>query len=100
MAMLYIFILFFSFPCTIHSAPLQKLPLPSPGPESFAFDLLGGGPYTTVADGRILKYKGPNIGFIDYGFTSPNRYVIQLQITQFIKNFIWRIFSFKMNQYF
>ena len=88
MAMLYIFTLFFLFPCAIHSAPsLQKLPLPAPGPISYAFDLLGGGPYTGVADGRILKYRGPNIGFVDYAFTSPNRYVIQLQITQFTNIF-------------
>ncbi|KAL3512346.1 hypothetical protein ACH5RR_025063 [Cinchona calisaya] len=52
---------------------LQKLYLPDPGPESFAFDLNGQGPYTGVADGRILKYKGPLIGFVEYGYTNPNR---------------------------
>ncbi|GKB49691.1 six-bladed beta-propeller, TolB-like protein, partial [Tanacetum coccineum] len=43
------------------------------GPESVAFDLGGEGPYVTVADGRILKWHGSNIGFLDFAYTSPNR---------------------------
>ncbi|KAJ0048664.1 hypothetical protein Pint_16357 [Pistacia integerrima] len=35
--------------------------------------LPGAGPYTGVADGRILKYVNPSVGFVDYGVTSPNR---------------------------
>ncbi|KAM0070410.1 putative strictosidine synthase [Helianthus debilis subsp. tardiflorus] len=53
----------------------NKLVLPPSvtGPESAAFDLAGEGPYVTVADGRILKWKGPAIGFVDFAYTSPNR---------------------------
>nr|GEZ80278.1 protein strictosidine synthase-like 12-like [Tanacetum cinerariifolium] len=48
------------------------LPTSVIGPESVAFDLGGGGPYVTVADGRILKWHGSNIGFVDFANTSPN----------------------------
>ncbi|XP_027368808.1 protein STRICTOSIDINE SYNTHASE-LIKE 12-like [Abrus precatorius] len=50
-----------------------KLPSPLTGPESIAFDRNGGGPYVGVSDGRVLKYVGPNQGFQEYGYTSPNR---------------------------
>ncbi|KAH0709045.1 hypothetical protein KY284_010472 [Solanum tuberosum] len=55
--------------------PLKKLQLPSGtvGPEAIAFDILGNGPYTSVADGRVLKYQGPRIGFTDFATTSPLR---------------------------
>ncbi|XP_071740758.1 protein STRICTOSIDINE SYNTHASE-LIKE 11-like [Rutidosis leptorrhynchoides] len=43
------------------------------GPESAAFDLGGDGPYVTIADGRILKWLGPAVGFVDFAYTSPNR---------------------------
>ncbi|XP_050238812.1 protein STRICTOSIDINE SYNTHASE-LIKE 11-like [Mercurialis annua] len=43
------------------------------GPDSTAFDSHGQGPYTGIADGRIVKYQGPNIGFQDYAFDTPNR---------------------------
>lgn len=46
------------------------------GPESAAFRgvvLLSDGPFTTVADGRILKWQGSNIGFVDFAYTSPVR---------------------------
>ena len=49
------------------------LPTSVIGPESVAFDLGGGGPYVTVADGRILKWQGSNVGFVDFAYTSPNR---------------------------
>lgn len=44
------------------------------GPESLAFDPNGGGPYTGVGDGRILRWQGRSIGWTDFAFTSPNRY--------------------------
>ncbi|KAJ8553761.1 hypothetical protein K7X08_024439 [Anisodus acutangulus] len=50
-----------------------KLPLRTVGPESVAFDRKGGGPYTGVADGRVVKYQGPKVGFTDFAITSPNR---------------------------
>ncbi|KAK1586347.1 hypothetical protein Q3G72_001647 [Acer saccharum] len=41
------------------------------GPESMAFDPLGRGPYTGVADGRVLFWDG--IKWNDFAFTSDNR---------------------------
>ncbi|KAJ0104807.1 hypothetical protein Patl1_19007 [Pistacia atlantica] len=68
-------IFFLSLPSVLHSLNYVKLPLPlfAVGPESSAFDAAGAGPYTGVADGRILKYVNPSVGFVDYGVTSPNR---------------------------
>ncbi|KAL8209924.1 hypothetical protein R6Q57_006656 [Mikania cordata] len=53
----------------------NKLVLPPSvsSPQSAAFDRAGEGPYVTVADGRILKWKGPTVGFVDFAYTSPNR---------------------------
>ncbi|PIA59740.1 hypothetical protein AQUCO_00400559v1 [Aquilegia coerulea] len=41
------------------------------GPESMAFDPLGRGPYTGVADGRVLFWNGES--WIDFAYTSSNR---------------------------
>lgn len=41
------------------------------GPESIAFDPLGRGPYTGVADGRVLFWDGHS--WNDFAYTSPNR---------------------------
>ncbi|KAL8141871.1 hypothetical protein V2J09_014903 [Rumex salicifolius] len=51
---------------------LDRLPLPpnAVGPEATAFDPAGGGPYTGVTDGRILKWAGPSMGFLDFAVTS------------------------------
>ncbi|MCD7460224.1 Protein STRICTOSIDINE SYNTHASE-LIKE 10 [Datura stramonium] len=43
------------------------------GPESIAFDPNGEGPYTGVADGRILKWKGDSEGWVDFAVTSSQR---------------------------
>ncbi|KAF8378501.1 hypothetical protein HHK36_029843 [Tetracentron sinense] len=52
-----------------------KLQLPSPvlGPEALAFDRNSEGPYTGVSDGRVLKWKGSSLGFVDFAITSQNR---------------------------
>ncbi|XP_050236451.1 protein STRICTOSIDINE SYNTHASE-LIKE 12-like [Mercurialis annua] len=70
-----IFLILFSLlPYFAISYTFNRLNLPSAtGPESTAFDALGQGPYTGLADGRILKYQGPNVGFQDYAFDTPNR---------------------------
>ncbi|KAL3636285.1 hypothetical protein CASFOL_020832 [Castilleja foliolosa] len=47
--------------------------LPTLGSEAFAFDSDNNGPYTGLNDGRIVKYEGPNIGFVDFATTAPNR---------------------------
>lgn len=41
------------------------------GPESIAFDPLGRGPYTGVADGRVVFWNGQS--WTDFAHTSPNR---------------------------
>ncbi|PIA30012.1 hypothetical protein AQUCO_05700010v1 [Aquilegia coerulea] len=43
------------------------------GPESFAFDCRGEGPYTGVADGRILKWQGSTRGWTEFAVTARNR---------------------------
>ncbi|MCO5600852.1 hypothetical protein L7F22_054969 [Adiantum nelumboides] len=42
------------------------------GPESLAFDGQGKGPYTGVADGRIMLWNGPDVGWTYFAHTSPN----------------------------
>ena len=74
--MLSILIIFLSFPSLVLSTQsFKKLQLPSPtmGADSFAFDSLGKGPYTGIADGRILKYYEASGAFADFAVTSPNR---------------------------
>lgn len=41
------------------------------GPESIAFDPKGRGPYTGVADGRVIFWDGDN--WTDFAYTSRNR---------------------------
>ncbi|XP_058202408.1 protein STRICTOSIDINE SYNTHASE-LIKE 2-like [Rhododendron vialii] len=43
------------------------------GPESLAFDLHGGGPYTGVSDGRIIKWLENERRWIDFAVTSTQR---------------------------
>ncbi|CAI9095672.1 OLC1v1031671C1 [Oldenlandia corymbosa var. corymbosa] len=43
------------------------------GAEALAFDYSGGCPFAGVADGRILKYNCPSLGFQDFATTSPFR---------------------------
>ena len=46
------------------------------GPESFAFDPLGGGPYTGISDGRIIKWDQNQRRWINFAITSPQRYAL------------------------
>ncbi|CAK9147870.1 unnamed protein product [Ilex paraguariensis] len=50
-----------------------QLPSNATAPESFAFDFHGGGPYTGISDGRIVKYEGSYDGFVDFAFTASTR---------------------------
>ncbi|KAG6764106.1 hypothetical protein POTOM_031564 [Populus tomentosa] len=43
------------------------------GPESIAFDCNGKGPYISVSDGRILKWQGAKLGWIEFSVSSPQR---------------------------
>uniref|UniRef100_A0A6N2M356 Strictosidine synthase conserved region domain-containing protein n=1 Tax=Salix viminalis TaxID=40686 RepID=A0A6N2M356_SALVM len=47
------------------------------GPESIAFDCNGEGPYVSVSDGRILKWQGAKLGWIEFSVSSPQRQDIQ-----------------------
>ncbi|WOG90070.1 hypothetical protein DCAR_0209311 [Daucus carota subsp. sativus] len=49
------------------------LPPNTTSPESVAVDRRGNGPYVTLADGRVLKWLGPDFGFMDFATTSPDR---------------------------
>lgn len=75
MAKLFVFIVFLFLPLLVLSdRTLNTFTIfPVSGPESFAFELTGQGPYTSISDGRIVKYEGPNIGFVEFAYTSPNR---------------------------
>ncbi|CAL5372141.1 unnamed protein product [Camellia sinensis] len=55
------------------SFSMIQLPPNMTGPESVAFNFLGGGPYVGVADGRILKWLGLGFGFVEFAATSPKR---------------------------
>ncbi|XP_024930052.2 protein STRICTOSIDINE SYNTHASE-LIKE 12-like [Ziziphus jujuba] len=74
--MLSILIFFFCFPSVVFSISNCKkidLPLTAVGPESSTFDSWGQGPYTAISDGRVVKYNGPGVGYVDYVITSPFR---------------------------
>ncbi|RVW36000.1 Protein strictosidine synthase-like 2 [Vitis vinifera] len=52
------------------------IPIPTPGaigPESLAFDSVGGGPYTGVSDGRIIKWEENEERWVDFATTSSKR---------------------------
>ncbi|KAG6771197.1 hypothetical protein POTOM_022544 [Populus tomentosa] len=53
---------------------LKEVPIAGAfGPESFAFDSLGKGPYASLSDGRIIKWQGNRKGWTDFAVASPNR---------------------------
>ncbi|KAI3913375.1 hypothetical protein MKW92_001500 [Papaver armeniacum] len=55
------------------------------GPESIAFDPHGRGPYTGLADGRIVFWNGES--WTDFAYTSPNRSVCNPQaLDAYVKN--------------
>ncbi|KAL2233572.1 protein STRICTOSIDINE SYNTHASE-LIKE 12 [Sesamum indicum] len=72
-----IFLLFlFCFPFNAGARcfrSFKKLQLPAVGSESYAFDSHNVGPYTGLSDGRIVKYQGPETGFVEFATTSANR---------------------------
>ncbi|PIN18318.1 putative alkaloid synthase/Surface mucin Hemomucin [Handroanthus impetiginosus] len=51
------------------------IPIPggAVGPESFSFDGHGGGPYTGVSDGRIIRWLANESRWVDFAVTSPER---------------------------
>ncbi|CAN6194527.1 unnamed protein product [Urochloa humidicola] len=55
----------------IDASKMQHLKLPDSlvGPESVAFDPHGGGPYVSVADGRVLRWGGTGVGWTTYTYS-------------------------------
>ena len=43
------------------------------GPESLSFDCKGNGPYVGVSDGRVLRWQGPDHGWVEFAVTTANR---------------------------
>ncbi|MCD7468662.1 hypothetical protein HAX54_007054 [Datura stramonium] len=70
-----------------------QFPLQTVGPESVAFDRKGVGPYTGVADGRIVTYHGPNSNrtrIVESGDTSGRLFKYDIgtkQITSLLSGF-------------
>lgn len=48
------------------------------GPESIVFDPKGRGPYTGVADGRVLFWDGAK--WVDFAYTSPKRWDCETEV--------------------
>lgn len=67
------FIFFCVLPTVFSDSSVTNLRPPGIGPDSYAFDSAGEGPYTAVADGRILKYIAQNNSFVTYAYTSKTR---------------------------
>ena len=42
------------------------------GPESLEFDNLGRGPYTGLADGRVVRWMGENVGWETFALVTRN----------------------------
>jgi hypothetical protein len=69
----------------------ERLPLEDAvGPESFAFDPLGGGPYTGISDGRIIKWQQDQRRWINFATTSPHRYALPLP---YLKHPLWPLIN-------
>jgi hypothetical protein len=52
-----------------------RLGRPAFGPESLAFDHRGDGPYTGVSNGRVLRWRGPLRGWIEFAHNHKHEYV-------------------------
>lgn len=42
------------------------------GPESLEFDISGRGPYSGLADGRIVRWMGDSVGWETFAVVTPN----------------------------
>ncbi|CAN6217477.1 unnamed protein product [Urochloa humidicola] len=54
---------------------VMMLPEPVSGPESLAFDGRGGGPYSGVSDGRVLRWDGDLRGWTEFAYNSKHKSV-------------------------
>ncbi|CAJ1914028.1 unnamed protein product [Sphenostylis stenocarpa] len=57
------------------------------GPESFAFDPRGEGPYTGVSDGRIIKWQRSENRWLNFSVTSLHSAVESVPTTSFVEAF-------------
>lgn len=108
-AVLFFLVIFFTAPCLILSSVHEptsgtgtddhlknyiQLDLPGVvGPESFAFDCHGKGPYIGVSDGRILKWHGAQLGWKEFAITSPKRQDLTTMRKTFYKSILLYMFS-------
>ncbi|WZZ68979.1 protein STRICTOSIDINE SYNTHASE-LIKE 12-like [Brassica napus] len=80
----------------------QKIPLPPgvSGPEAFAFDSHGGGPYTGVSGGKILKYQGSELGFTEFAYITPlaNKSLCDKAVGTFLGNICGRPVGLAFNE--
>ncbi|CAH8392835.1 unnamed protein product [Eruca vesicaria subsp. sativa] len=59
---------------TVHFPDFHLIPTTGAlGPESFAFDISGDGPYTGLSDGRIVKWIANESRWMDFAVTTPTR---------------------------
>ncbi|CAN6204320.1 unnamed protein product [Urochloa humidicola] len=54
---------------------VMTLPEPMSGPESLAFDGRGGGPYSGISDGRVLRWDGGLRGWTEFAYNSKHKSV-------------------------
>ncbi|KAL6655925.1 hypothetical protein ACP70R_006751 [Stipagrostis hirtigluma subsp. patula] len=54
---------------------VMTLPEPVSGPESLAFDAGGGGPYSGVSDGRVVRWRGARRGWAEFAHNYKHRSV-------------------------
>ena len=62
----------------------KTIPLPVDGPESIEWDPQGGGPYAAVVDGRILKWRGDGLGWVEFAYTDKT-VLYKLRKTEYCK---------------
>ncbi|CAG7873704.1 hypothetical protein BRARA_E00215 [Brassica rapa] len=59
---------------TVHFPDFHLIPTTGAlGPESFAFDFYGDGPFTGLSDGRIVKWIANESRWMDFAVTTPTR---------------------------
>ncbi|XP_057785081.1 protein STRICTOSIDINE SYNTHASE-LIKE 10-like [Salvia miltiorrhiza] len=66
------------------------------GPESLVFDPSGGGPYTGVADGRILKWNGGD--WVEFAVTTSKRDACSLPFNPAMEHICGRPLGLKFHQ--